>query len=35
METGFAEGYAVGRDGSSGNGNGFGMGGWGDLAALS
>lgn len=34
METGFAEGYAVGRDGSSGNGNGFGMGGWGDLAAL-
>lgn len=35
METGFAEGYAVGRDGSNGgNGNGFGMGGWGDLAAL-
>lgn len=35
MESGFAEGYAVGRDGSNGgNGNGFGMGGWGDLAAL-
>lgn len=35
METGFAEGYAVGRDGSNvGSGNGFGMGGWGDLAAL-
>lgn len=34
MENGFAEGYAVGRDGSNGGGNGFGMGGWGDLAAL-
>ena len=26
METGFAEGYAVGRDGGNGNGNGFGWG---------
>lgn len=35
MEDNFAAGYAVGRDtGNGGSGNGFGMGGWGDLAAL-